>query len=302
MALEKIYIFNLDLQAKNSLSLPNIVSGDTGNIFKISVMSGDVAVDLTGSRVRLVITNIDGQGAQDSELQDSGITIGGDQTNLVTCKVFSSMLSNGVNSGLLEIYTKSAGQNEWDTLVTTNAFTFNARNCPSEKAAQFPSLIASEKKSRFISGFHYVGETLYMELSDFNGTYVEDVEIGAVGNPALAVRYDSQTPTSDQQTQARSNIDAAKTAHAHGNITSDGKISGKANYLLETNASGAIGAFRRIVVTSSDPTGLQDLSDGDIVLYDKPFVLGDVPDVPTTDGTYSLQASVSDGVVTFSWV
>ena len=49
------------------------------------------------------------------------------------------------------------------------------------------------------------------------------------GNVSLsAVRYVSQTLNDTQKTQARSNIGAAASSHAHGNITSDGKITSTA--------------------------------------------------------------------------
>ena len=49
------------------------------------------------------------------------------------------------------------------------------------------------------------------------------------GNVSLsAVRYVSQTLTDAQKTQARTNISAAASSHAHGNITSDGKITSTA--------------------------------------------------------------------------
>lgn len=70
-----------------------------------------------------------------------------------------------------------------------------------------------------------------------------EIELSSVQGPAgvsQSVNYIAQSLTSDQQTQARSNISAASATHAHGNITTDGKIGSTANLPLITGAAGAI--------------------------------------------------------------
>lgn len=67
-------------------------------------------------------------------------------------------------------------------------------------------------------------------LTEWNGLVTSVDSINPVsGNISLsAVRYVSQTLTDTQKTQARTNISAAASSHAHGNITSDGKITSTA--------------------------------------------------------------------------
>jgi hypothetical protein len=247
MALKKPYEFTLDLKSENSLSLPNIVSGDTGNVFIIHIKDDDVAVDLTDARVRLVITNKDGQGAQDTEVSPSGIDMSEAASGTLTIDVFSTMISNGVNTGCVEVYTTVDDQ--WDTLSTTNDFNFTATNSPSEKATAYPSLVQAE--ARF--------KALLAELQYYIGLF----------NPDNCVHYTAQEATEDEQQIARANIAAALASHVHGSLQTDGTVSGgRTLALVETDASGNLVAARRIIVTSQDPTTLTGLSDNDIVLYD----------------------------------
>lgn len=234
----KTYAFTLDLVNSNSINLPGVVAGDVGNIFVISVTERGTAADLTGTRVRLLITGNSGTGSQDSAVTGSDITISG---STVTIEVHAAMIENGLNRGCLEIYSED---NEY--LATSSGFNFTATQSPSEKAKEFPSLIAAEQ--RFA--------TLIQQLEQYVSAF----------NPSLYVRYDVQTPTAAQQATARSNLSAAAASHSHGNVTSDGKITGKANYLVETDANGAIVCVRRIVFSETSPSLLDNLQDGDIYL------------------------------------
>ena len=141
----KIYEFTLDLKEENSLALKGIVSGDMGNQFNITVTDNETPVDLTDARIRLVITNKDGHGAQDSLIDDpnfgySGFDLADVASGKVSIFVFNTMISNGLNTGVLEIYT-----DDGQYLATTQEFTFTATNSPSEKAYEYPSLIWAER-------------------------------------------------------------------------------------------------------------------------------------------------------------
>lgn len=158
----KIYEFNLDLKEENSLSLKGIVSGDMGNQFVITVTDNETPVDLTDARIRLVITNKDGQGAQDSWIDDpnfgySGFDLTDVASGKVTIFVFNTMISNGLNTGVLEIYTDMG-----DYLSTTQEFTFNATNSPSEKAYEYPSLIWAERYMQDM----FIQVQQWMEMTD----------------------------------------------------------------------------------------------------------------------------------------
>ena len=148
MAYVKEYSFALDFRKENSISLPGIVSGDTGNVFYITFLDNGEQMDLSTfdsdhDRIRLIITNKDGQGAQDTAVPDPNWGSAGftfyDWGIEVT--VFSTMISNGLNTGKIEYYTEDGAY-----LVTSQDFTFIATNSPSEKAYEYPSLVKAEQE------------------------------------------------------------------------------------------------------------------------------------------------------------
>ncbi len=237
----KTYEFTLDLKNQNSIDLPNVIAGDVGNIFKISVTDEGESVSLADTRIRLLITSASGTGSQDTDVEGSDITVSG---NIVTVEVHADMIENGLNVGRLEIYS-----DDGESLVTTAQFNFTAICSASEKAKEFPSLIQAEQR------FAALIQTLEQYVSMFD--------------PEACVRYDAQTKTGDQRQQARTNIAAAAASHAHGNVTSAGAITGKANYLVETNESGAIVCVRRLIYSETDPSELSNLQDGDIYIVPK---------------------------------
>lgn len=237
----KTYEFTLDLKRQNSIDLPNVIAGDVGNVFKISVTEDGVAFSLADTRVRLLITSASGTGSQDTAVEGSDIAVSG---NLVTVEVHADMIENGLNVGRLEIYC-----DDGESLVTTAPFNFTAICSASEKAKEYPSLIQAEQR--------------YAALIQTLERYV------TMFDPEKCVRYDEQSKTSSEKQQARTNIAAASGDHVHGNISNAGVISGKANYLVETNSDGAIVCVRRLIYSETDPSQLSDLQDGDIYIVPK---------------------------------
>lgn len=252
----KNYSFVLDLSLLNSVKLPGIVSGDTGNVFDILLVSNTNPVtDLETSRVRLVTENKDGLHSQDSIVEGSDITIisgevDGVETQGIEVVVHSGMISNGRNNGYVEIFQTSEGSEiEWDVKLTSQEFTFNAVGSPSEVAASYPSL----------TGFEARLKTLIEQLEGYLATF----------DPSKYLRLDEQTLTEEQAQQVRDNISAAYSLHTHGNISNDGSIANAANKIVETDDDGYIVAERSIIVTKTDPSSLTGVQDNDIVLYEQ---------------------------------
>jgi len=139
----KEFSFSVDFKKENSISLPNVVSGDTGNMFHIAFYDDGYQMDLStfdpaSDRIRFIITNKDGQGAQDTAVEDNGISVESWGIDVI---VFSSMISNGLNTIKIELYTYDG-----EILSTSQDVTFMATNSPSEKAYEYPSLIKAEKE------------------------------------------------------------------------------------------------------------------------------------------------------------
>ena len=271
--MKKQYSFALDFKNASSLDLPNIVSGDTGNEFIITITNDGTPVDLTDARVRLVIVNKDGAGSQDTGVAGNDIDMTQAAEGVLRVSVHADMISNGMNIGSIEVYTGA----DHETLTTTQNFNFTAKLSPSEKAAMFPSLIAAEKEYQEIiaavleaaesivcvSGTH-IDETGHLIVELDNG---ETVDAGMIGIFEDNVRFTQQTNSDARKAVARGNIDAAATGHGHGNITNDGKISGLPLSIVETDENCNVRVGRRIIVGTQDPSLVTGLNEGDIYLY-----------------------------------
>ena len=271
--MKKQYSFALDFKNASSLDLPNIVSGDTGNEFIVTITNDGTPVDLTDARVRLVIVNKDGAGSQDTDVAGNDIDMTQAAEGVLRASVHADMISNGMNIGSIEVYTGA----DHETLTTTQNFNFTAKLSPSEKAEMFPSLVAAEKEYQEIiaavleaaesivcvSGTH-IDETGHLIVELDNG---ETVDAGMIGIFEDNVRFTQQTNSDARKAVARGNIDAAAVGHGHGNITNDGKINGLPLSIVETDENCNVRAGRRIIVGTQDPSLVTGLNEGDIYLY-----------------------------------
>ena len=271
--MKKQYSFALDFKNASSLDLPNIVSGDTGNEFIITITNDGTPVDLTDARVRLVIVNKDGAGSQDTDVAGNDIDMTQAAEGVLRVSVHADMISNGMNIGSIEVYTGA----DHETLTTTQNFNFTAKLSPSEKAEMFPSLVAAEKEYQEIiaavleaaesivcvSGTH-IDETGHLIVDLDNG---ETVDAGMIGIFEDNVRFTQQTNSDARKAVARGNIDAAAAGHGHGNITNDGKINGLPLSIVETDENCNVRVGRRIIVGTQDPSLVTGLNEGDIYLY-----------------------------------
>ena len=271
--MKKQYSFALDFKNASSLDLPNIVSGDTGNEFIITITNDGTPVDLTDARVRLVIVNKDGAGSQDTDVAGNDIDMTQAAEGVLRVSVHVDMISNGMNIGSIEVYTGA----DHETLTTTQNFNFTAKLSPSEKAEMFPSLVAAEKEYQEIiaavleaaesivcvSGTH-IDETGHLIVELDNG---ETVDAGMIGIFEDNVRFTQQTNSDARKAVARGNIDAAAAGHGHGNITNDGKINGLPLSIVETDENCNVRVGRRIIVGTQEPSLVTGLNEGDIYLH-----------------------------------
>ncbi len=249
--MKKQYFFTLDYKLASSIDLPNIVSGDTGNEFVITIENGGDPVDLTNARVRFIIVNKDGPSSQDTDVEGNDIDMTQAESGVLTIAVHADMISNGLNAGFVETYT---GENR-EVQNTTQNFNFTAKLSPSEKAAMFPSLIRAEAEYRFI----------IKELQEVVAAARAVLESGD------NVRYTEQINSDERKAVARSNIAAASNNHSHGIVTYDGKVLNHPGCLLETDENENIAACRRIIAGDADPSSVSGLHENDIYLHSTPL-------------------------------
>lgn len=116
----KIFEIAVDLKRPPSNREFELVEGDTGNVFHITLTDGGEAVDLTGCRVVAVFAKTGGTTMQDSGVAGNGVTVVG---NNITVELRKESYGVGTTECELQVYSGEL-QN---TLVTTARFNFSAR-------------------------------------------------------------------------------------------------------------------------------------------------------------------------------
>lgn len=115
----KTFNIPLDLKVPSASYDVEVVEGDNGNIFVITLTDDGDTVDLSGCKVLAVFSRPDGATVQ-QDTDGHGITVGGDHDNIVTIDLYTSSFRPGTVVCELQVYS-GAGQ---DTLVTSAQFTF----------------------------------------------------------------------------------------------------------------------------------------------------------------------------------
>ncbi len=102
----------------------SVVEGDTGNTLTITLSDNGTPVDLTGCRVLVLFSKSNGETmSQDSGEADGGISIGGDDGNEITVRLFPSSVAPGMVESEIQVYSGD----ELATLITTAQFNFKCR-------------------------------------------------------------------------------------------------------------------------------------------------------------------------------
>lgn len=118
--------FPITIDIKKSLTNDpfQVVEGDNGNTFTISVVNSGAPVDLSACRVIAVFSHANGTAMQDSQTVNGGVTIGGTDHNEITLRLFSGSFNNdGVTECEIQIYSGT----DLSTLITSSRFNFEAR-------------------------------------------------------------------------------------------------------------------------------------------------------------------------------
>lgn len=102
----------------------SVVEGDTGNILTITLTDNGTPVDLTDCRVLVLFSKSNGETmSQDSGEADGGITIGGEDNNEISVRLFPSSVAPGMVESEIQVYSGE----ELTTLITTAQFNFKCR-------------------------------------------------------------------------------------------------------------------------------------------------------------------------------
>ncbi|MBR0081550.1 MAG: hypothetical protein IJP98_02285 [Clostridia bacterium] len=188
-AIKKVFNIQVDLKRESPIQVKGIVAGDSGNVFQITVTSDGQplnASDIAVSRVILNVQSNNGWASQDSDLEDSGITI--NQDGSITVELFQETYAEDDNYAALEIYTTDT--ETYDTLVTTQGFTFRAKQGSQEgvrSSDAYPALIdAVNRVNEAIARMRYVKK---IEISTSTSHLVITMDDGTVIDAGSVIQY-----------------------------------------------------------------------------------------------------------------
>ena len=123
MEILKLFRVNLDLKRVTAQAEPldPLIVEDTGNVFLVTLTDSGEPVDLTNCRVLAVFSTPDRKTAEQDET--TGLTIEGEENNVVRIAVRTGSFGAGQNSCELQIYSGE----QYETLVTSASFNFDGR-------------------------------------------------------------------------------------------------------------------------------------------------------------------------------
>lgn len=158
MALYKYHYIELDTKRSPRISLQNIVAGETGNVFWITLSNNNEIVDMSEKsdgeflyRVSLRIRSNLGVRRQDSDDPDGGITFIEAQTGdhgKIHILLSADAYTSGKNRCVLEIYSKRVEED--DTLICSAEWTFDAEENPTgeNKGLVYPMMAYYEQLAK----------------------------------------------------------------------------------------------------------------------------------------------------------
>ena len=119
---KKTFTFEIDIKQARSTPPPELVEGDNGNEFIITLNDNGEPIDLSNCRVLLLFSQPNGRTAQQDN-DGHGITMDEDENNKFTVKVYTTSFAPGTNNCEVQVLS---GEN-YETLVTSAQFNFECR-------------------------------------------------------------------------------------------------------------------------------------------------------------------------------
>ena len=269
----KTFPINLDLKRVTAQSTPisPLVVGDNGNIFEITLTDGGVPVNLTGCKVFAVFSRPDGQTVE-QDTDGNGVTIGGEDNNVLTIDVRTGSYSDGKNDCELQIYSGT----DFTTLVTSAQFNFDGRR----GIVNDETVAAEERYPILVSLISQAAEASSVATSaSATATQAAAQAASAVesANTVISNAESMMSEVAEAEVARDQKVDAVYLAYQNGELKGDkgdkgdpgdpGSVGSVAGKLVETGTNGTLVANRSIVVGTTAPEQVTGLNVGDIYIY-----------------------------------
>lgn len=206
----KDFSANIDLKQSLVNEDVKVVEGDNGNVLVLNIVKDGSPVDLTDCIVLLVFAHSGRTVWQDSSSPDGGITISGDDNNIVTVRLHSdSYAPNGITVCQVQVYSGTSKT----TLVSSARFSFK-----SELSLLNAETVESiEQYSILVTLIESVNSVLNDNQPDWDETnvllkpYIKNKPVAGTDFQAPTQTLTDETTLSDTDTVPF--YDASATAH-----------------------------------------------------------------------------------------
>lgn len=240
----KVFNITLDVSVPLTNEEFRVKQGDTGNVFVISLVDGGVPIDLSNCRVNAMFTKGEHLAMQDNWTDDGGVTIGGEDHNVVTIELFNGSFLPGLNTCELQVFSGDA----LDVLVTTASFNFRcALSLFNEQ-----TIMAMREYSLLTSLIASVQAVVSGAQSDWN-------EQNATSQQYIKNKPAIMPPTSHASSHASSGVDAITPASIGAATASHSTahMPGGTDPLTPASIGAAVVRAEQVVLTPADWVGTE---------------------------------------------
>ena len=180
-----------------------VVEGDNGNIIEITLTDDGEPVDLTGCKV-LAVFGLPTGVTVEQDTDEGSVTIGGDDSNVITIALKTGSFSPGKSSsGLMKCEIQVYSGVPQNVLVTSAQFTFRCRRA----IINDETIAATDEYPVLVELIDQVQHLVIDTQSDWDQN--DPTEAAYIKNKPDVVRFDeAQTRSAAEQEQARDNIGA----------------------------------------------------------------------------------------------
>lgn len=206
----KDFSANIDLKETLVFEPIKVVEGDNGNVLVLNIVKDGDPVDLTDCLVQIVFAHSGRTVWQDSSSPDGGITISGDDHNIVTVRLHSdSYAPNGITVCQVKVYSGPTQT----TLVSSSRFSFKAEL----SLLNAETVESIEQYSILVTLIESVNSVLDRDQADWDET--DNLKVSYIRNkPVAGTDYQSATQVLTAETTLSDTdtvpfYDASATAH-----------------------------------------------------------------------------------------
>lgn len=325
-AINKTFSITLDTKRPPSNREFECIVGDTGNVLNVELFDDGTPVDLSDAHVIVVFSNKNGTYLQDQLEDDGGVTVSGENHNIINIALHAPAYASGVNEVEIQVWTDADGDDADDTLITTARFNFSGKtsivNEDTVKAsAEYPILVrlineaqtaindaenasslagaSAEQADNARDAALLAKESADNAAASASGSAsAANALILKLSNPAITIENGDAPSATVVVTETGIEFHLVVQKGADGRPA---EIGDEAGILVETGVDGVLVAGRKMLFGEDAPEDVEELREGDIYFKESDdFPIKDVQvngsSIADENGIANINAQNANGV------